>query len=71
MKHPETDLDIFEPKEIKSASLEYCVNLLTKKHFMKSTKMTFIFKIGSTYLDVRKRKMMSTMSFNLKILITE
>ena len=32
MKHPETDLEIFEPKEIKSASLEYCVNLLTKKN---------------------------------------
>ena len=32
MKHPETNLEMFEPKEIKSASLQYCVNLLTKKN---------------------------------------
>ena len=31
MKHPQTNLEIYEPKEIKAVSLQYCVDLLTKR----------------------------------------
>ena len=33
MKDPQTNLEIYEPNEIKAVSLQYCVDLLTKRRF--------------------------------------